>query len=190
MKFYKHVILILAVVGLVTFACERDDICPESTATTPKVILRFYDIDATGEDELKQVRELQIFGINEDGSALEQPVELVENVLRASLDSISLPLDFDGEGLALSSKFEFWLNADLAYDDDDSTEPNIDIVTINYTPEFQYVSRACGYKSIFELQPGNEIRVEIGNQDLWIKRTEVVTTTIDNETSVHINIFH
>ena len=35
---------------IVNFSCERDDICPESTPTTPSLIIDVFDIDNAGLD--------------------------------------------------------------------------------------------------------------------------------------------
>ena len=35
--------LVLFLIILTTYNCESDDICPESTLTTPRLIVTFYD---------------------------------------------------------------------------------------------------------------------------------------------------
>jgi len=37
--------LFLFLIILTIYNCESDDICPESTLTTPRLIVTFYDID-------------------------------------------------------------------------------------------------------------------------------------------------
>ena len=43
----------LALLFLTTLliGCEKDDICPEDTSTTPRLIIRFYDIEDTDDDD-------------------------------------------------------------------------------------------------------------------------------------------
>ncbi len=38
---------IIAMLLLITtfYSCERDDICPESTPTTPHLVISFFDVD-------------------------------------------------------------------------------------------------------------------------------------------------
>ena len=62
MKHSFIAILVLLVIGFTTNSCQRDDICPESTATTPKLIITFYDINVTP-TELKDVPSLSITAV-------------------------------------------------------------------------------------------------------------------------------
>jgi len=188
MKHYHYLFLGFILASIVFLSCERDDICPETTATTPSLIIRFYDIDDPDDDVFKSVRQLEVHGLDENGNVIESAIDINNGSTRQTTDSISLPLRFDAEGVLTSSSFQLIRNSDLDEDDPDGpADP--DFVSINYTPQFVYVSRACGYRSIFELQPGNEIRVAPSSEN-WIIRTEVVNPIIDNETSVHINIYH
>ena len=41
--------------------CESDDICPETTPTTPRIIITFYDIN--NPDEKKTVESLAVYAI-------------------------------------------------------------------------------------------------------------------------------
>ena len=38
-----RLILIVSIIFLTS--CEKDDICPESTQTTPRLVITFYDIN-------------------------------------------------------------------------------------------------------------------------------------------------
>ncbi len=173
---YKILLFLLIIAG--TWSCERDDICAEATATTPHLIIRFYDINDP--EELKVVRELSARGFDADGNPLE------DFTLSSPYDSIVLPLRFQHEGESTTSTFSLEKDTDFRLDDDDTTNSNIDIITVNYTPEFQYVSRACGYKSIF-----NNLSISIGQDgDNWILTSEILTTTIDNEDQAHIILRH
>ena len=40
----KKIILLLLLLSLSFSSCEKDDICDATTATTPKLIIEFYDI--------------------------------------------------------------------------------------------------------------------------------------------------
>ena len=31
---------------IVLFSCEKDDICPDTTQTTPRLVIEFYDLTA------------------------------------------------------------------------------------------------------------------------------------------------
>lgn len=176
-KIYS-IVLLLGFVVVIASSCERDDICAETTPTTPHLIIRFYDI--ANPDEIKTVRRLSVRGLDDSGTAM---LNIYEN---RDLDSIMLPLRFQNENESSISRFELERDADFGLDTLDTTESNIDIITVSYTPEFIYVSRACGYKSIF-----NDLTVSIDNDtDNWILSSEILTTTIENETSAHVILRH
>ena len=53
-----------------------------------------------------------------------------------------------------------------------------------YTPEEEYVSRSCGYKVIF-----NDVTFSSDNN--WIiDFTPETLTTIDNQNTAHVQIYH
>ena len=148
--------LILFIVFLTTLlSCEKDDICVEEN--TPSLIIRFYDND--DREQLKQLAKTFIWAVGKDS---------LSNYSNESLDSIALPLNLS----------------------ENVTKYVIENNTIKDTIEFKYsrndiyVSRSCGYKTIFE-------NLTISNNTiLWIKDTEILNATIENETFAHINIYH
>ena len=76
-------------------------------------------------------------------------------------------------------------------DEDGSTDSNIDILEITYTSEFQYVSRACGFKSIFTNLSVNIV----SDGDNWITSSAlspaiIETQTLENENDVHVYLYH
>lgn len=148
------------------YTCERDDICASATPTTPQLIIRFYDID--NKDALKSVNDLTVIG---DG--VDYPIYDLKDT-----DSIAIPLKFAEEGVLTTTK--------LYLTKDAGTEPNTDTLQVSYTPEFVYVSRACGYKSVF-----NNIQVSIlAENEKWIFSTETILSNIENETEAHVYLFH
>ena len=52
-----RLILIVSIIFLT--GCEKDDICPESTQTTPQLIITFYD--ATAVEQSKTVESLAVY---------------------------------------------------------------------------------------------------------------------------------
>ena len=170
----------IVLIAIITWSCERDDICAEATPTTPHLIIRFYDID--NPDNLKQVRQLEIDGLDDAG------VSIGTILSRTETDSINLPLNFQGE-IETTTTFQFERDADYADNTDETDDSNIDIVTIKYTPEFVYVSRACGYKSIFNLDELDPID-RVADGDIWTTSFEIINQTIENENAAQINIYH
>lgn len=181
MKYLKYIALPLIFLMLFLLGCEKDDICAEATPTTPTLILRFYDFGE--QDETKNVTGLRVTGIDDDNA--EVPIS---NLVSVSSDSIALPLRTD----ANETRFTFHL--DYAIDDngtpedpdDDFVTGNPDIVTISYQREEVYVSRACGFKTIF-----NDVIFNVQNDgDRWIINSEIINATVENEISAHIKILH
>lgn len=161
----KKIIALLLLLSLF-LTCERDDICPESTPTTPKLIIRFYDF--AEQSETKRVLNLHIQGIDSE--------EVYQSA--SSTDSVSLPLRTN------TNSTSFILHSSYA---DDGNSGNPDTITIEYSPKEIYVSRACGYKTIFE----NVTIPPIDANDNWIQLIQIEDLlTVDNETAAHVKIFH
>lgn len=59
----------------------------------------------------------------------------------------------------------------------------VDQFTIEYTPENEYVSRSCGYKIIF-----NDLNFSTTNN--WITDFTALETSLENQDSAHVQIFH
>lgn len=186
----KKIIVILLLVSAF-YSCERDDICAESTPTTPHLIIRFYDF--AEQSETLNVVGLRIVALdNEDN-------ELEEYQSATTTDSIAIPLriiDNDDNPLnGVTTKFildkDFGAVDDNGTPDDDTDDidlNNKDTIVISYKPKDVYVSRACGYKTIFEdLQITRE-----EDDNNWIVTYQLVNEplTVENETEAHIKIFH
>jgi len=162
-------LIALLLLFTVLYNCERDDICPESTATTPKLIIRFYDI--TEQTETKRVLGLQIQGVDND--------EIYQSAL--STDSVALPLK------TYDNITSFKMHKEFVDDGNGNISGNEDIINIQYDPVEFYVSRACGYKSIY-----NNVELSvIDDGDNWIELIQIENPlTVDNETEAHVKIFH
>lgn len=172
---YKFLLLILIIIG--NWSCERDDICADITPTTPHLIIDFKNI--ADPDVLKSVRELTVRALDDNGMNLEDiPVD-------SPFNSIMLPLRTDTTGPITT---QFSLEKDSDFDNEDPATPNsnIDIISVTYTPENVYVSRACGYKSIYT----NLSVTIIPDGSNWILMQETLTTTIENENEAQVILRH
>lgn len=85
-----------------------------------------------------------------------------------SIDSITIPLDLAKN----SSLYQFKSGA------------LIDTINFTYDRKDIFVSRSCGYKTTFE-----NLQIESRSAN-WIKNDTLKNTTIDNETAIHLTIFH
>jgi hypothetical protein len=156
----KHFIYIV-LFALVLGACEKDDICLSST--TPKLILRFYD--SADNTKFKAVSNLSIKAESKTDSLYTNQV----------VDSIAIPLNVNGTQTIYHLKTSSTGNiADNKYNK----------LTLNYTTEEVYISRSCGFKTIFK-------NVTVASDNGWFQSfTPNSITTIDNENNAHIKIFH
>jgi hypothetical protein len=69
-----------------------------------------------------------------------------------------------------------------------TTDDNLDALTFNYTRATSYVSRACGFKTLFTLQPTSPV-VLTPDSNNWIQNIVVVQSYIANETETHVKIY-
>ncbi len=156
-------ILYILLFAFVFSACEKDDIC--LLPTTPKLILRFYDTaDPT---EFKSVERLSVWAKEKD---------TLSSYISVTLDSIVIPLNPN------TSQTIYNLKRNIVDGNDTTNEYNQ--LTINYTTEEIFVSRSCGFKTIYN-------NVTIVSDTGWIQSfTPTTLTTIDNETKAHVKIYH
>lgn len=169
-------LLFVLILLTVFIGCEKDDICTDANADTPKLVIRFYDI--TSPETPKAVTDLLIVG---DGNTLSYGIE-------STRDSIAIPLRI------LENNTTYKLIKDYAVDDndtptdtsDDFATGNEDEIIINYENEALYISKACGFKNVF-----NEASIGLPDDgDKWILSGTVITNKIENSNNAHVHIFH
>ena len=165
----------------IVLSCEKDDICAETTPTTPELIIRFFDVAAV--DETKNVTNLLAYVLDDDNFPIGIQGEFI-----SSRDSIGIPLRTD------MTSTRFVLHRDYEVDDngtpddpsDDFALGNPDVITVNYEPVEEYVSRACGFKTVF-----NNITFSVTlDGDNWIINSEIVNANVENENAAHVKVFH
>ncbi len=190
MKKYNILFLLL----ILLLGCERDDICADVTETTPRLLIEFYDV--TDIDVIKSVTRLSVYAedLVTDNGVVTFP-EAASNatlIFNSNSNTIELPLQVTEEGTQNTLRYFIESDTNLRLDGDPLTESNIDVLEITYTPEFVYVSRACGFKSNF-----NElVAVQNPGSDSidWIQNISyfeaTVPITVENENTAHVQIFH
>jgi hypothetical protein len=167
-------ILALLLITICFSACEKDDICAEET--TPRLILEFYDV--TNPTVKKNISSLKVTGFTTDAV----PVPLATPLATfTGVSKIELPLRITED----VTKYKLILN---------SASPvnmNEDILQFDYTRQNVYVSRACGFKTIFTLNsPIGVTRTDSNTIDgFWMQFINIQTTNIDTENEVHIKVF-
>jgi hypothetical protein len=165
----KFISLIIIILIIFLSSCEKDDICIEET--TPHLIIRFYDIK--NPDQFKVVTNLRV------------EIEGIEGVyenetITRFTDSISIPIKVTED----LTRFKLILDGN----DSDDTNDNEDIFDLSYAREDNYVSRSCGYKTIF-FDANTSLD---SDSDNWIISLETVKSPQDilNQQSAHVKIFH
>lgn len=164
----KKIISILLISFLFS-ACEKDDVCdPNSTQTTPKVVIEFYDAAATTET-LKNVTSLGVIAPNFTNGFGFNATSKIKLPLKTFQDNSILYFIQNGS-------------------DTDNTNDNLDEITFNYTRKETYVSRACGFRTTFTLDATNPV-VVTPDASNWIQNIVVVQPNIENENETHIKIY-
>lgn len=184
MKSLKPILYFLTII-ILNQSCQRDDICTEDTPTTPRLLVEFFDI--IEQDVLKSVPRLSVYAA--ENSPEDPNTNFVIN--NSNTNVIALPLIVGNEGELTTTRFALEMDTNLRLDEDPDTNSNVDIIEITYTPEFQFVSRACGFRSVF-----TNVSVSVvddGNN--WILLTNFPniinnTITVEDETATHLNILH
>lgn len=159
--------IVLALLALILQGCQRDDICSAATQTTPMLLISFFDEE--DRETPKPAPNLLVRELSFD--------TIIYN--RESVAEIRIPLRVDTE----ITEYEFILNAPATDAEDES---NVDRISFSYNPEEVYISRACSFKVNF-------MDLEVGlpdDNDSWIQSFEIEEENIENETSVHIFIYH
>ena len=123
-------------------------------ATTPNLIIRFYD--NTDKTVLKSVPSLYVWAVDKDSTQI-----------NVSVDTLVIPLNTMQD----LSNYKF------------SSNSIIDDITLTYTRNDEFVSRSCGYKTIFD-------NLSITTTSNWILDSEIINSTVNNETSAHLYIYH
>jgi hypothetical protein len=163
-------IYLIVLIAFTFSSCEKDDICDAATSTTPRLIIEFYDF--SNPTVLKTVSNL---GIIAPG--------LTTGIGFTGVSKIQVPLKTTDN----STTFRFIQNGS----DSNTTNDNEDVIEINYTRNDVFVSRACGYKTLFTLNATNGIvETDSSTPDgLWIQNITVSTFNIANENETHVKIY-
>jgi hypothetical protein len=164
----KRIILIPVVTLIAIFSanCEKDDICSETTSTTPRLIMQFYNNDDPTTEKIPSNLLVtsnngqDTLAIFNSKSRIELPLKILEDI----------------------TQYRFTLNSN------NTTFDNTDELTFNYTREDVFVSRACGYKTIFVLNPDTPFVQDDGTDGQWMKNVTVEQPNILNENEVHISV--
>jgi len=174
--------LLLLFLSIFTFsACEKDDICDANTSTTPRVVIQFYDI--TNPTVLKNVTDLKVIGVGMSEAIIFNPTATGEAKYLSNTNQIAISLKTDAD----ICTYSFILNSG-------NSNANLiseDKISFFYSRNNVFVSRACGYKTLFAfnpLLPYAQTAVPETNLK-WMQYVSVEKNNIDTENETHIKIF-
>jgi hypothetical protein len=177
----KKILLLVLMVALSFSGCEKDDICDANTSTTPRLVIKFYDI--TNSTIPKNVTNLKVIGEGMTQGIVFNPTATDDSKYLTNGNTISIPLKTDQN----STSYKFILNSGNS----NAVLVNEDNIKLDYTRENIFVSRACGYKTVYTLdplKPFTHTDAAVPDQK-WIKAISVETSNIVNENETHLKIF-
>ncbi|QBN18209.1 DUF6452 family protein [Flavobacterium nackdongense] len=177
----KKIVALLLIVLFTSSSCEKDDICDANTPTTPRLVIDFYNI--TTPSVKKNVTDLKVIGEGMTEGIIFNEGSSGEAQYLANGSSISIPLKTD----ANSTTYSFILNSG----NPNPTLIDTDKVTFNYTRNDVFVSRACGFKTLFTFVPNNPIlHIAVpATKSKWMQFINIEKSNIDNENETHIKVF-
>lgn len=174
MKKRTFLLTILTLAGTIFSACEKDDICPEGSGTTPYLHIGFFDI--IEQDTPKSVTRLRVVGFD-------QNVTVGTFNDRSTQTEITLPLK------NYENASDFFLVNDSADDTDGNETGNIDLVSFNYQTNEQFISRGCGYSVTYVLNQVTNDPDGIDNEQ-WIRAIEILKSSVEPQDTLHVKIYH
>ena len=148
----KKTLFFLLSLSFFITSCEKDDFCSE--ATTPKLIITFYDAEAPSE---RKTLPIYVWAEGKEN--------IYEKVVT---DSIAIPLNTQ------TNQTKYYM----------SNQTIEDFFEISYETEDEFVSRSCGFKTLFKSLSITEYSEE------WIKNMQLNNSEITNEEAAHLSIFH
>ena len=137
----KKITLLLLVFCFSFSGCEKDDICDANTPTTPRMVIKFFDINNPTVE--KSVTNLKVIGEGMTDGVIFNASASGESKFLANTSKISIPLKTN----AATTTFSFILNSGST----NAALVNTDVIQFNYTTSEVYESRACGFKTLFEM---------------------------------------
>lgn len=168
MKYRLLQLLGLLLLTVTLLNCEKDDICADGNANTPFMVIEFYD--SVEVNTLKNVTNLGVGAPTFTTRFSFTGTNRIEVPLRTN--STLTTLNFIKNG----------------GDTTNLTDDNPDAITFNYSTRDVYLSRACGFKTVFQLDAVTPF-VYTPDGDAWIQNIMITQPNIENENEVHVKIY-
>jgi len=124
---------------------------------TPKLIIKFFDAQQT--TLVKKIDNLSLIAL-----------PLTDTLVFKNVDSVAIPLNVNENNCVFKM----------------IKGNNSDKVQFEYTTEEVFISKSCGYKSIF-----HNLQIDVTpDTDNWIKSIDIIKHNIIIDTVYHVKIFH
>lgn len=183
----KKIVSLLLLFTFGLSSCEKDDICDPDTPTTPRLVIDFFD--ANSNSTPKAVTNLKVIGKDMTEGIIFNENAIDDAKYLANGTTISIPLKTDADTVT----FTFILD----YGNENEAAVNTDELRFNYSRQNVYVSRACGFKTVFALDPLSDgipptapfIKADTDSRGFWMTGIYVKKYIIDSENETHIQIF-
>jgi hypothetical protein len=177
----RKIVTLLILVIFTSSSCESDDICDANTPTTPRLVIDFYN--KSNASVKKNVTNLKVIGEGMKEGIVFNEGSSGEQQYLTNGSTISIPLKTD----ANTTTYSFILNSG----NPNPTLIDIDKVTFNYTRNDVFVSRACGFKTLFAFVPNNPIfhTAVPAAKAKWMELIIIEKSNIDNENETHIKVY-
>ena len=169
--------LVLFLIILTIYNCESDDICPESTLTTPRLIVTFYDEE--NPEERKNIESLGVYIVKNN------ELMLISEINGINTDSIAIPLRDD------ESVSNFKLSKDFSEDITVIPSGLPNHLYVDYEINERFISRACGFINNYNLSlalPYDPINTTSPTN--WISDVIILNDSVNNENQSHVKILH
>lgn len=171
----KKIFLVL-LVAFSFSSCEKDDICDAATSTTPRLVIEFYD-NLIATPTLKSLTKLKAVATGMDEGVVFNSALTDSSRYLSNSSKVYLPLDPSANTTTYTLTNNFG-----------AATANADVLTFDYTKNEVYVSRACGYKYLFNLTNTNT-DILTADTDNWIKNIIIIKPNLETENEVHIKIY-
>lgn len=186
-KIFALAILLLLIIPT---GCQKDDICPESTNTTPLLIIRFYENEDPFDPQAPQNLSIKhpdsTSFVTVRGGSTQGSSEIIE-YNSYSQDSLAIPLRTDQDITTLQFTINTALIPEEGEEPVEQEEPeNTDTITFSYARQEEYINRACAFKVNYV---GLKIELQGGEDGAWMQDIQIEQTNIDDQNNAHVSIF-
>lgn len=164
-------LVFLGALSLYMISCEKDDLCDPLITKTPNMIVEFFNAD--NREEARVVANLRY---NVEGRT--------EVIAVGDTDSTAVPLRVDTTATKWAFTQDKTVNGGVI-------QAQTDYIEFKYTTRDEYVSRACGFKTLFTLDnvAPNPVLTAGDDGTFWIQSVEIEEYKIENENKVHVKIY-